>query len=63
MENMDIFKLFQFLDQYKFKFFKPWDIHMTIWEHFIWWQKDLEEINQMMHLVSNDAITKSESSK
>jgi hypothetical protein len=30
LDNMDIFKLLQFLDKYKFKFFKPEYIHMNI---------------------------------
>ncbi len=55
LENIDIFKLLKFMEKYKFKFFKPGDIHMTIWEHFVWWDKNLEDINTMMHDVSNQS--------
>lgn len=56
LDNMDIFKLLQFLDKYKFKFFKPEYIHMNIWEYFVWWEKNLEEINDIMHTISNEAL-------
>lgn len=59
LENMDIFKLLQFLEKYKFKFFKPGYIYMTVWESFAWWEKTLEEINETMHTVSNQAISRS----
>lgn len=55
LENIDIFKLLKFLEKYKFKFFKPGNIHMTIWEHFVWWEKDLEDINTLMHQVSDQS--------
>lgn len=60
LENMDIFKLLQFLEKYKFKFFKPSDVYMTIGEHFVWWEKKIEEINEIMHKVANDAIDKNQ---
>lgn len=63
LENLDIFKLFQFLEKYKFKFFKPGNVNMTIWEYFVWWEKTLEEINQIMHFVSNDALDKNQKNK
>jgi len=59
LDNLDVFKLFQFLEKYKFKFFKPWDVSMNIWEHFVWWQKNLEEINNILHQVADDAIDRS----
>lgn len=55
LENIDIFKLLKFMEKYKFKFFKPGNIHMTIWEHFVWWEKNLEDINTIMHDVSNQS--------
>lgn len=55
LENIDIFKLLKFMEKYKFKFFKPGEIHMTIWEYFVWWEKNLEDINQIMHDVSNQS--------
>ena len=60
LDNLDIFKLFQFLEKYKFKFFKPGNIHMTIWEYFVWWQKNLEEINQIMHKVADEAMIRND---
>jgi hypothetical protein len=63
LDNLDIFKIFQFLEKYKFKFFKPSDIHMSIWEYFVWWKKDLEEINKIMHRVADEAITRSNQEK
>lgn len=60
LDNLDIFKLFQFLEKYKFKFFKPGNIHMTIWEYFVWWQKSLEEINQIMHKVADEAMIRND---
>ncbi len=41
-----------------FVYFKPSEIKMTIWKHFQWWDKTLDEINTQMHQVSNDALAK-----
>ncbi|MFZ2151001.1 MAG: hypothetical protein WAZ12_02875 [Candidatus Absconditicoccaceae bacterium] len=60
LDNLDIFKLFQFLEKYKFKFFKPGNIHMTIGEYFVGGQKTLEEINHIMHKVADDAMIRND---
>jgi hypothetical protein len=51
------------LEKYKFKFFKPGNVYMNIWECFVWGEKDLEEINQIMHQSADKAMARNDNKK
>jgi hypothetical protein len=63
LENIDIFKLLKFLEKYKFKFFKSGEVYMTIGDAFSWWEKWIEEINEIMHSTANNALEKYQNSQ